>query len=147
MFANYDLDYVNLAIEEGSIPQPAFECRAAPRVPYPILFHCIPIGFPGEQLRLRFRRQVGGINISRTGLRFLWKGGPPPDRMVVQLPTVDGGTVDLECSLVWSREAGDGRWDLGLEFRGQYPMSRKDEMEAGDQVSLDLAELGVDVDC
>ena len=52
MFANYDLDYVNLAIEEGSIPQPAFECRAAPRVPYPVLFHCIPIGFPGEQLRL-----------------------------------------------------------------------------------------------
>lgn len=118
-----DKGYVGTVQCERAGRTPDLECRAEPRVDVAIPVHITPIMGPGAPVRPRLGRECQAIDISRSGMRVLWRGAPPPEELVIRLKDAEGGSVLIEAKRVWWQKVVTGRHDMGIQFRGLHPTS------------------------
>jgi hypothetical protein len=95
--------------------------RQFERHPYPSLVRVTPLEAPGGRLRPYLTRQCPTIDLSQSGIRLLWIGGEKPQRVVITFVQGDGALREIESAVVWWKELGPSRIELGLRFVGAHP--------------------------
>lgn len=127
MLTTADTDYVASLLGERACRTPELECRAHERHDLRSPIHLTSITHPGGPLLPRLGRECMGMDLSRSGLRVLWRGGPPPERFVVRLRRAPDEAVHVEARRVWMKKVDLGRYEIGLEFYGLHPVAQEPE--------------------
>ena len=127
MLTTADIDYVACMLCERACRTPELECREYERHDLRSPIHLTPITHPGGPLRQRLGRECMGMDLSSSGLRVLWRGGPPPERFVVRLLDTLDEPNNVEARRVWMKKVDLGRYEIGLEFCGVHPMTQEQE--------------------
>lgn len=116
-----DKRYIGSVLERVAGHVEDQDVRKFARHPFPTTVKVTPLDVPGGRLRAYLTRQCPTIDVSQAGIRLLWIGSEPPERVVVAFDASLEGGKEIECGVAWWKELGTNRIELGLRFIGKHP--------------------------
>ena len=116
-----DKRYIAQVLERVAGHVEVEEGREFERHPFPSLVKVTPLEAPGGRLRAYLTRQCPTIDLSQSGIRLLWIGSERPERVVIGFEPGKGVKREIESTVVWWKELGPSRIELGLRFIGAHP--------------------------
>jgi hypothetical protein len=116
-----DKRYIGSVLERVAGHVAEEDVRKFARHPFPSMVKVTPLEAPAGRVRAYLTRQCPTIDLSQAGIRLLWIGSQPPERVVVTFDASLEGGKEIECGVAWWKELGTNRIELGLRFIGSHP--------------------------